>query len=146
MRRVLQPHAKRGIMQLGVVMPTATIHFKELIQDSQNYGSDDENMVSRVFFDLQVDDKKYPGAYANLRQTVGATATDPIEVSAPAGYVGPFDHEKFRAEVEKYFRGFFGSPGSSVNLGPGGKKVRMRNCRYRKLASVSFEVPKLHSP
>jgi len=127
-------------------MPTATIHFKEIIQDSQDYGSDDEQMVSRVFFDLQVDDKKYPGVHANLKQTVGAAATDPIEVSAPAGYVGPFDHEKFTAEVEKYFRGLVGGPGSSFNVGPGVRNVRMRNCRYRKPASVSFEVSKLHSP
>ncbi len=121
-------------------MPTATVHFKELIQDSQNYGSDDEHMVSRVFFDLQVGDKKYPGAYANLKQSVGSTASDRVEVSPPAGYSGPFDHQKFQAEVEKYFRSLVGSSGSPIIRGPGAKAARMRDCRRRKAVSVSFEV------
>ena len=110
-------------------MPTATIRFKELIQDSQNYGSDDERMVSRVFFDLQVGEKRYPGAHANVTQKVGAVASGPIEVSPPAGYAGPFDNRKFQAAVEEYFR--------SV-VGP--SRSRIRDCRYRKVASVSFEV------
>jgi hypothetical protein len=113
-------------------MPTAMVHFKELIQDSQNYGSDDEHMVSRVFFDLQVGEKRYPGAYANIRQKVGAGAAGPIEVSPPAGYVGPFDNNKFQAEVEKYFRSVIGVSRS--------KNLRIRDCRHRKTASVSFEV------
>ena len=121
-------------------MPTATVHFKELIQDSQNYGSDDEHMVSRVFFDLQVGDKRYPGAYANIKQKVGATASDPIEVFPPAGYAGPFDLQKFQAEVEKYFRSVIGNAGSSNRAGHSGKNLRIRDCRHRKAASVSFEV------
>jgi hypothetical protein len=127
-------------------MPTATVHFKELIQDSQNYGSDDEHMVSRVFFDLQVDDKKYPGAHANIRQEAGAVASDPMEVSPPAGYAGPLDLQKFQTEVEKYFRSLVGSSGSRIRNGPGAKSMRIRDCRHRKAASVSFEVAKAHSP
>ena len=110
-------------------MPTATIHFKELIQDSQNFGSDDEHMVSRVFFDLQVGDKRYPGAHANIKQKVGAVAADPIEVSPPAGYAGPFDHQKFQTEVEGYFRSVVGK-----------SRSRIRDCRHRKADSVTFEV------
>ena len=117
-------------------MPTATIRFKELIQDSQNYGSDDEHMVSRVFFDLQVDDKRYPGAHANVRQKVGAGASDPIEVSPPAGYAGPFDLRKFQIEVENYFRTVMGKD----NPGRSGKGLRVRDCRHRKAVTVSFEV------
>lgn len=33
-----------------VVIETARITFHKLIQDSQDYGSDDEHMVSRAFF------------------------------------------------------------------------------------------------
>lgn len=123
-------------------MPTATIHFKELIQDSQNYGSDDGHMVSRVFFDLQVDDKRYPGAYANIKQKVGAVASDSIEVSPPAGYAGPFDHQKFQAEVERYFRSVIGNSRSSNRPGQSAKSLRIRDCRHRKAVSVSFEVGK----
>ena len=121
-------------------MPTATIHFKELIQDSQNYGSDDEHMVSRVFFDLQVDDKRYPGAHANVRQKVGAGASDPIEVSPPAGYAGPFDLRKFQAEVESYFRSVIGHATPSNRPGRNAKGLRVRDCRHRKDVLVTFEI------
>ena len=110
-------------------MPTVSIQFKELIQDSQNYGSNDQQMVSRVFFDLQVGEKRYPGAHANIRQKVGAAASDPIEVSPPAGYAGPFDLGKFQAEVEGYFRSVVGK-----------SRSRIRDCRHRKAVAVSFEV------
>jgi hypothetical protein len=99
-----------------------------------------EHMVSRVFFDLQVGDKRYPGAYANIKQKVGAVASDPIEVSPPAGYAGPFDHQKFQAEVEKYFRSIIGNSGSSNSPGRSGKNLRIRDCRHRKANLVSFEV------
>ena len=121
-------------------MPTATVHFKELIQDSKNYGSDDEHMVSRAFFDLQVGEKRYPGAYANIRQKVGAVASDPIEVSPPAGYAGPFDNKRFQSEVEKYFRSVIGSPASLSKQGRSARNLRIRDCRHRKAVSVSFEV------
>jgi hypothetical protein len=121
-------------------MPTATVHFKELVQDSQNYGSDDKHMVSRVFFDLQVGEKKYPGAHANLKQAVGAAASDRVDVSPPAGYAGPFDQQKFQAEVEKYFRSLVAASASSIKREPGAKGVRMRDVRRRKAVTVSFEV------
>lgn len=40
-------------------MTTATIFLQQLIQYSQDYGSNDENMVSRIFFDLVIDDQKH---------------------------------------------------------------------------------------
>lgn len=33
----------------------AQITFKRLVQDSQDYGSDDEHMVSRAFFDMKIE-------------------------------------------------------------------------------------------
>jgi len=40
-------------------MLTAKITFYKCVQDSQDYGSDDEHMVSRVFFILEIGDKKF---------------------------------------------------------------------------------------
>jgi len=111
-------------------MPKVTIQFKELVQDSQNYGSDEKQMVSRVFFDLTVGEKRYPGAHANVTQKVGAVAPGLLEISGPAGYTGPFDQRKFQAEVETYFRSVIGQ-----------SRSRIRDCRHRKAATVSFEVP-----
>ena len=121
-------------------MPKATIQFKELIQDSQTFGSDDAHMVSRVFFDLQVDDKRYPGVHANIRQKVGAAPTDPIEVFPPAGYAGPFDQKKFQAVVGSYFRTIIGKSKPSARPGKSAKSLRIRDCRHRKAVSVSFQI------
>ena len=90
-------------------MPTGTVHFKELIRDYPECGSEDKHMVSCVFFDLQGGDEKRPEAHPDLEQAAGAKAPGPIEVSPPAGYSSPFDQQKFQAEVEQFFRGRVGS-------------------------------------
>ncbi len=80
-------------------MAKATVTFNRLVQDSQDYGSNDEHMVSRVFFTLEIDGTKHE-LYADIKQTVGSSyETGPIEVSKPHGYSGPFSHQEFqRAE------------------------------------------------
>lgn len=121
-------------------MPRATVHFSEMIQDSQDYGSDDEHMVSRVFFDLEVDGKRFAGLHTNVKQTVGSSyETGPIEVSPPINYSGPLNHAAFSAAVERYYRGLVGSAGSGIRI-QGASGVRMRNNRFGKQLSESFEV------
>ena len=44
-------------------MSKATVNFHRCIQDSQDYGSNDEHMVSRVFFDLEVGNKQFNGLH-----------------------------------------------------------------------------------
>ena len=79
--------------------------FTRVIQDSQDYGSDDEHMVSRVFFDLEVGGDVRRGLYADVKQTVGTSyETAPLEVSFPQGYKGPLDCGVFRSHVETYYR------------------------------------------
>ena len=36
-------------------MPQISVTFHKLIQDSQEFGSDDEHMVSRAFFKIEVE-------------------------------------------------------------------------------------------
>ena len=100
-------------------MAQAKIKLQRLVQDSQEYGSNDEHMVSRVFFDLEIDDTKYQGLHCDVKQMVGSSfETAPLEVSAPTGYNGPFNHQAFQQIVERYYRGLLvhraevsGSPG-----------------------------------
>jgi hypothetical protein len=107
-------------------METAIITFYKCIQDSQDYGSDDEHMISRVFFTLEIGDKKYD-LYADLKQTVGARYEDgPIEVMSQAGYNGLFNYECFRDAAEHYYRSLVGSSGRMINI-QGGSNIRMRN-------------------
>jgi hypothetical protein len=85
---------------------TATIRFHKCIQDSQDYGSDDEHMVSRVFLDLEADGETYNGLTVDIKQTVGDDFEGgKLEVSPPRGYDGSLNYAAFREAVERYFRG-----------------------------------------
>jgi hypothetical protein len=82
----------------------AKVIFHQCIQDSQEYGSDDEHMVSRIFFILEIGEERFEGLYANIKQTVGSDYdTAPIEVSQPYGYEGAFNHQAFHDCAEKYY-------------------------------------------
>jgi hypothetical protein len=120
----------------------AKVVFRECIQDSQDYGSDDEHMVSRVFFSLEVSGKKYDGLYVDIKQAVGSSyETGPIEVGSPRGarYRGPFNHQAFSQGVEKYFRSLVGSGGKAIRVS-GATNIRMRNNRLVRPMTIEFEV------
>ena len=124
-------------------MPNAIMTLTEIVQDSQDYGSDDEHMVSRVFFDLEVEDHSYPGLHVDVKQTVGSSfEIAPLEVSAPVGYRGPMNHDALRQAVEGYYRSYIGGVGRGIGLGAGSTNIRMRNNRVIARVQVQFEVPK----
>jgi hypothetical protein len=121
-------------------MAKAKVLFRELIQDSQEYGSNDEHMISRVFFDLEIDGVRHEGLYANVKQAVGSSfESAPLEVSSPTNYKGPFNFEAFRDAVEGYYRGLVGSQGSGIRIS-GGSNIRMKNNRFVSSAKSEFEV------
>jgi hypothetical protein len=131
-------------------MPKIKVTFQECIQDSQEYGSDDEHMVSRVWVDIAVDGVDRGSWVADLKQTVGSDfETGPIEVTRPlevAGktpkkaYNGPFDQALFAEEAAKYFRGLVGSQGMGIKLGPGSKNIRMHGNRYGTRKVIEFDA------
>src|ERR1019366_798822 len=115
-------------------MPHAKIIFRKLIQDSQEYGSDDEYMVSRVFFDLEFDGETKRGLSANVKQPVGSSfETSPLEVSGPVNHKGPFNMQCFQQAAERYYRGLVGSQGHMIRIS-GATNIRMRNNRYQQNA------------
>ena len=121
-------------------MSKAKIHFQRLIQDSQDYGSDDEHMVSRVFFQIDIDGQVHPNLYADVKQTVGSSFEEgPLEVSRPVGYRGPFDHAVFSTVVEHYYRGLVGASGSGIRIS-GGANIRMRNNTFVQQATAEMDV------
>lgn len=103
------------------------IHFSRCIQDSQDYGSDDEHMVSRVFFTLEADGVTYPELRCDVKQAVGEPfESAPLEVSRPQGYDGSLDYAPFRQAVEDYYRSLVGSAGRGIRIAGGGN-IRMRD-------------------
>ena len=124
-------------------MAKARIIFEKCIQDSQDYGSDDEHMVSRIFLALEVEGKRYDGLHADVKQTVGSSYEDgPIEVSFPRGgsYKGPFNYDAFRAAIEKYYRGLVGSSATGIRVGSAARNIRMRNNVFQRQELAEFEV------
>jgi hypothetical protein len=115
------------------------VTFTKCIQDSQDYGSTDEHMVSRAFFDLEVGGKRYPGLHVDIKQAVGGDfEKTPLEVGTPQGYSGPLSYSAFREAVEAYYRGCFGSQGKAIRIS-GGSNIRMRNNTAVIAKVVEFE-------
>jgi hypothetical protein len=124
-------------------MAIAQVVFDKLVQDSQDYGSTDEHMVSRVFFTLELDGKTHNGLYADIKQIVGSSfEIASLEVSSPQGYSGPFNHEAFRKAAEAYYRSLVGRSGSGIRI-QGGGSARMRDNKFFKKELVEFEVGNL---
>ena len=121
-------------------MKKCKVIFYTCIHDSQDYGSDDEHMVSRVFFDLEIDGKIFKDLCVDLKQTVGSDIeTCIIEVGPPKGYSGSFNHIAFRDAAEKYYRTLVGSPGRVIHI-EGGSNIHMRNNTLIQEMIFEFEL------
>ena len=134
-------------------MAKIKITFHKCIQDSQEYGSNDEYMVSRIFFSLEVTKiennvakvDKYDNLYADLKQVIGGKfERNPIEVSPPylssgEPYSGVMNYQAFRNAAEDYFRGLVGTKASGIHIG-GGSNIRMYNNLFMKEYSVGFQA------
>ncbi len=115
------------------------ITFHKCIQDSQELGSNDEFMVSRVFFSLEVSRSLYKDLYANLKQTVGSDYTERnIEVGPPIGYNGPFNHEAFAEAARQYYLGWVGPNARGIRVGAGAQ-FRAYNNTF--VGDSSVEIP-----
>ncbi|MGB9846525.1 MAG: hypothetical protein ACPLRH_03355, partial [Desulfotomaculales bacterium] len=103
-------------------------------------GSNDEHMVSRVFFSLEIDGRKYENLHVDIKQPAGSNyESSPIEVYPPQGYEGPLDYEAFRKAVEEYYRSLVGSTGLGIHIA-GGTNLRMWNNVFIKEVTVEFAV------
>ena len=119
-------------------MANMKVSFASCVHDSQDYGSDNQYMVSRVFFSITYEDHLHTGLYADIKQPVdGNVETDPLEITGPHGYDGPISWEGFRRAVGQYYRSLVGSCSS-------GFQTRVDNIRMRDhsfLLPRTFEFP-----
>jgi hypothetical protein len=120
-------------------MGTAIIRFYRCIQDSQDYGSNDEYMISRLFFVFELSGKKFD-LHVDIKQTVGSNyETGSIEVGEPQGYKGPFNYNAFRNAAETYYRKLVGSTGTGIRI-QGSTNIRMRNNIFDREMTIECEV------
>ena len=127
-------------------MSKAVVTFQKLVQDTQDLATNDPNqdhMISRVFFTLDVNGRHHPDMSATLRQPFGSDYTnEPIEVEKPKGsYAGNWNHNDFRDAVENYYRLAIGSKGSGIRLGPESQNIRMRDNTFIFSMSYDFDIP-----
>jgi hypothetical protein len=121
-------------------MTRVRVMLEKCIQDSQDYGSDDEHMVSRVFFSIEAAGHRSAG-HVDIKQTIGSDyERGPIEVGSPSDYAGPFNHEVFQREVTAYFRSCIGSAASGIRLGAGAGNIRMRNHTFMRQHAFEFDA------
>ena len=119
----------------------AKIDFQEILQNSQELRTDDEHMSSRIFFDLDIDGKKFSDLYVDVKQTIGFDfETSSLEVGPPQGYDGPFSHSHFREEVETYYRESFGTAGRAFSVDENSQYIYMENNKVILEKHVEFEV------
>ena len=100
----------------------AKLTFHKLIQDTQDVVSGDPNqnhMVSRAYFTLDLGGKQYGDMSVVLRQPFGTDyATEPIEVEKASGsYTGNWNCRSF-AKFKKLERVFFCRDGSCSGTPP----------------------------
>jgi hypothetical protein len=119
-------------------MALQKVTFTKLVQDSQELGSNDKHMASRVFFKLEINGETFDD-YANLKQVVGSDINaDNIEVGPPHEYEGPFNHSEFHKAATEYFLGLIGTAGGGIQIGEGARSVRMRNNTFN-VVSRTYE-------
>jgi len=121
-------------------MVIAKLILNKCIQDSQEYGSNDEFMVSRVFFDLKIGDKLFQNLYVDIKQIVGSNYESyPLEIGPPNNYSGPLNYSEFRDAIEKYYRGLVGKQGSGIHIAGAGN-IRMQNNTFIKQQVYEFNI------
>ncbi|MFQ5530354.1 MAG: hypothetical protein ACE5FP_08400 [Gemmatimonadota bacterium] len=119
-------------------MPTLRVNFASCIHDSEDYGSDDRRIVSRVFLSIWCEGLRYSECYADIAHPVGGDLkTDPLEITLPQGYDGPISAEGFRRAAGQYYRSLVGRELSATRAGE--SDIRLRDHTF--LLPRSFEFP-----
>jgi len=121
----------------------ANIHFKSLIQNTQDYATFDKNeahMVSVINFDLKIGDQAFADLQVEVRQPYGTDfETEPLEVGSVIGYDGPWNHLAFSDLCEAYYRSVIGGSGSGIRI-EGSENLRMIGNMFGESTKATMEV------
>ena len=119
----------------------AKIEFYKCIQDSQELGSDNEHVISKIFFSFTFNEKT--SHYCpNIHQSYGSNfsyESDPLQVTNPFPIGFLINYEQFRNSAESYYRMCVGEHGFGIRIS-GGTNIRMMNNTVLLSYSVSIEI------
>ncbi|MET0516209.1 MAG: hypothetical protein ABW047_12900 [Nitrospiraceae bacterium] len=112
-------------------MARLIVRVKYFVYNATEFGSNDEIIVSRIFYDMSVNGQKRGESYSDLTHRVDTLEPEAIEVTHPAGYTGPFNHAAFTDKLIAYYQGIM-----SRSLGASS----MQRANQRIIMPVEFEV------
>ena len=119
----------------------AQIDFYKCIQDSQDFGSNNEHCISRIFFKITIGEK-VEEFFANVNQPYGSNFSyeyDPVEISNPFNQEIPFNYHEFRDEAEKYYRMCVCANANGIQI-VASSNIRMRNNTFNMNYSKSIII------
>ena len=120
-------------------MGQVIIQFEKVIQNIQEWGSDDEHMFSRIFLTIIYPNENSESIEVSIKQMAGGNfEDDPLEVYFPHNKKFSLNYEEFRDAVEKYYRSSFGSQATDFRI-EGGSNIKMRNNIVIKLHKIVIE-------
>lgn len=112
-------------------MAVATMRFRSCLANTPEAGSDEKQVGSRIFFDLNIEGREFVDVYADVR--VNRKGDAALCVTSPRGYDGPLNLPVFQGLVEFYYRQVTG--GSLDGLG-----LRLQDWMIEQEMVVQFEV------
>lgn len=119
-------------------MPRSNVTFKACLLDAPDYGSTEECMVSRVYFDLMVRGNFRPDLWAEVKQSKeGSFLTMPVEITGPRVLEPALRCISFRNAVEAYYKSVRGAAEATV---AGGLSRTSRGVSMEIPANVVFNL------
>jgi hypothetical protein len=108
-------------------MKTIKLNFTKAIINSQMLGSENEHMLSQLFFTL--DGVPYDCVVRQPHGENHTFETDPIEVELPKGFPVRINYGEFSNEAENYYRKAVGKSASFIRI-EGGSNNMITNSTF----------------
>ena len=121
-------------------MRRGRLEFTNLNYDSQELGSTEEQIVSRIFFDLYVRGDIHMGLFSDVRQVAGTNIDHAsLEISLPPLLKDVINRQEFQDRVQENYREAVRSNGlgSQVSLDP---PIRMHHKVVNYHKQVDIEI------
>ena len=122
-------------------MKKAKMIFNKCVLDSKDFGSDEKNMISRVYYDLHVDGRTHRNLHTDIKQLAGSDLEGKITdmKNVPDDKVGINNKRKVYDLIEKYYRSLGGEHPKKLGLGLTGN-IRVWSLTVEKEKTEEFEV------
>jgi len=121
-------------------MEKAKVFLHKCILDSQDFGSDHKHMISRIFFNIHIGEKKFNDLHVDIHQSAGSKVGSHIsDLGKLPECASFFDREKFRKAIEEYYRSLESDSVSRIGIGAG-NNLRLWNITIEKQATVELEI------